>query len=51
MKIMFLGSLLATKWLAVTAKYRVTDFAGTYRLTSRRKCDANQGPAAQAHRG
>jgi len=22
MKIMFLGSLLATKWLAVTAKYR-----------------------------
>ena len=23
MKIMFLGSLLTTKWLAVTAKYRV----------------------------
>ena len=23
MKIMFLGSLLATKWLAVTVKYRV----------------------------
>ena len=38
MKVMFLGSLLVTKWLTVTAT--ASDFAGAYHLTSRRKCDA-----------
>ena len=52
MKIMFLGSLLTTKWLAVTPKYRV-DLIMPVLTASPQAASATltKGPAAQAHRG